>query len=310
MTPTDEFIGIAGASGQLGMLAAAELMRRIPPSRVALLSRTPERLADFAARGVQVRACDFDSVDALPKALEGISSLLLISTGDLGRRVQQHEAAIAAARAAGVKRILYTSFLGAEPDNPALVARDHCATERALRESGLDWTILRHAQYADAILDVIVPNALASGTWISSSGDGRIAPVARSDCAACAAAALLRPDAAGKTYNITGPDLLTYRDMAAMAAAQSGRSIRFTPVDDTGLYGMFDALGAPRSPRDVVAGGFPWCSDDMVSFEAALREGWFAVQSGDAGSLMGRPPRAFADLLNNSLRARKETAAS
>jgi len=309
MTPTDGFVGVTGASGQLGMLAAQALMNRIAPKTVVLLSRTPERLTAFRENGAQVRPCDLDDADELPRAFAGLSTLLVISTDALGRRVAQHAAAIEAARRAGVKRIVYTSFLGAEPGNPALVARDHGATERLLRGSGLEWTILRNAQYAEAILDVIMPNALALGEWRSSGGGGRIAPVARQDCAECAAAALLRPDLAGCTLNIVGSHLLTYRDMAAMMAAMAGKPVRFMPVDDGGLYAVFDAIGAPRSPADIAPGGFPWCSDDMVSFEASLREGWFDVQSGDAQMLMGRPPQAFADLLKDSLRARKETAA-
>ena len=134
------------------------------------------------------------------------------------------------------------------------------------------------------------------------------APVSRTDCAAAAAAALLRPDLAGRTLNIVGPHLLTYRDMAAMIAVAAGRTVRFTPVSEDGLYAMFDALGAPRAPQDVRRGGFPWCSDDMVSFEAALREGWFAVRSEHAQDLLGRPPRAFVDLLRDRFPRLKEPA--
>ena len=308
MTPTDGFVGVTGASGQLGMLAAQALMNRVAPVKTVLLSRTPERLRAFAQCGGQIRRCDLDDKADLLRAFAGISGLLLISSDSLGRRVAQHEAAIRAASEAGVKRIVYTSFLGSEPANPALVARDHCATEEMLRGSGVDWTILRNAQYAEAVLDVIMPNALASGEWRSASGEGRIAPISRADCAEVAAAALLRPDVAGRTLNIVGAEALRYREIAAMIAAASGQPLRFIPVSEGGLYAMFDAIGAPRAPSDVVPGGFPWCSDDMVSFEAALREGWFDVTSRDAEDLLGRPPRAFDDLLNDRFPAWKESA--
>lgn len=308
MTPTDGFVGVAGASGQLGMLAAKALMNRVAPERFVLLSRTPETLSAFTQRGAKVRLCDFDDAAALLPAFAGVSTLLLISSNALGRRVAQHEAAIRAAHEAGVKRIVYTSFLGAEPGNPALVARDHYATENLLRESGLQWTILRNAQYAEAVLDVIMPNALAASEWRSASGEGRIAPISRADCAEAAAAALLRLDLMNRTLNITGPQTLRYREITAMMAAASGRPLQFTAVDDEGLYAMFDALGAPRAPADVAPGSFPWCSDDMVSFEAALRDGWFDVSSQDAHDLLGRPPRAFDDLLRDRFPAWKESA--
>lgn len=308
MTPTDGFVGVTGASGQLGMLAAQALMNRVAPAKTVLLSRTPEKLSAFVQCGAQIRRCDLDDKADLPRAFAGISTLLLISSDSLGRRVAQHEAAIRAAHEAGVKRIVYTSFLGAEPGNPALVARDHCATEKMLRGSGVDWTILRNAQYAEAVLDVIIPNALAAGEWQSASGEGRIAPILRADCAEAAAAALLRPDVAGRTLNIVGAEALRYREIAAMIAAASGQPLRFYPVSEDGLYAMFDAIGAPRAPSDVAPGGFPWCSDDMVSFEGALRDGWFDVTSRDAEDLLGRPPRAFADLLNDRFPAWKESA--
>ncbi len=304
-----ELFGVTGAAGQFGLLAAEALLHLVEPERIVLISRTPENLSRFAALGVQMRFGDFDRADTLPQAFDGISSLLLISTSALGRRVVQHEGAIRAARAAGVRRIAYTSFLAADSGNPALVGRDHQATETILRGSGLQWTILRNAQYADAILDVILPGALAVGEWRSSSGEGRIAVISRAECAACAAAALVRPDAEDKIHAITGPELLRFQDMAAMASEAYSAPLRYVQVDDAGLYAMFDALGAPRAPSDVTPGGFPWCSDDMVSFEAALRDGWFEILSDDACDLLGRPPRGFADLLKDRIRANTENAA-
>lgn len=300
MTQIEQTIGITGAAGQFGRLAADALLQIVPPARTALISRTPATLDRFAAQGAHVRFGDFDQPESLACAFEGIGALLVISTGALGRRTDQHAAAIEAARKAGVKRVVYTSFIAADAGNPALIARDHAATEAMLRAAGPDWTILRNAQYADAILDVILPQAFAAGTWRSASGEGRIAVISRAECAECAAAALLRDDLAGAVCAITGPELLRYRDMAMLAAAAFRKPLEYAPVDDAGLYAMFDALGVPRAPEELDANeAAPWCSDDMVSFEAALRTGRLEILSGAAADLLGRPPRRFQTLLQD-----------
>jgi NAD(P)H dehydrogenase (quinone) len=144
----------------------------------------------------------------------------------------------------------------------------------------------------------MAPNAIASGRWLSSSGDGRIAMVAREDCVRCAVEVLTGEGHENRSYDITGPELLTYRQCAAMAAEIAGRPIDYVPTDDAGMYAMFDALGIPREPvDDQIVAGIPWNSDDMVTFEAAVREGWFEVTSGDVARLTGRTPRSLRSLM-------------
>lgn len=282
---------VTGASGNYGRLAVAGLLDHVPAEDLILLTRTPEKLADLAARGAQVRRGDFDEPESLVAAFSGGTRMLLISATRVGKRVGQHEAAIHAAAAAGVRHIAYTSVVGIGPGNPAVVTRDHGPTEEAMRASGMAWTALRDSQYADAVVHAMAPNAIASGRWLSSSGDGRIAVVARADCVACAVAVLTGEGHENKVYNITGPELLTYRQCAAMAAEISGRPIDYIATDDQGMYAMFDALGIPREPvDDQVIAGIPWNSDDMVTFEAAVREGYFDLLSDDVELLTGRRP--------------------
>lgn len=291
-------IAVTGASGQYGGLAVEGLLGRMPAQDLILISRTPDKLANFVARGADCRFGDFDAPESLRRAFDGADRLLLISGTRVGQRISQHRAAIEAAEACKVRRLVYTSFIGVHPDNPAAIMRDHGATEEMLHASKLEWTILRDAQYSEAVTDVIAPNVLRSGEWRSSTGDGRIAFVARQDCVDCALAVLRSEGHAGKTYNITGPDLLTYREAARMVSQAAGQRINYVPVDDDGLYAMFDAIGVPRKPIDgFVASGVPWNSDDMVSFERAVRERWFEIISDDVETLLGRKPRSLRDLL-------------
>jgi len=301
---------ITGASGQYGTLAVAGLLERIDPGELILITRRPEKLAHLAARGVCVRAGDFDAPASLRSAFSGGDKMLLISSTRVGHRLPQHRAAIDAAVASGVRHIVYTSFIGAAPENPALVAREHAATERMLQSSGVHWTALRDSQYADALADAAAPIALNMGRWISSAGDGKIALVTRRDCVACAVAVLTTPGHLDAVYNITGPELLSYREVAALVAHVAQKRIEFVAVTDGELYEHFDRLGIPREADDKVVQGVPWSSDDMVSFERAIRGGHLAVISGDVKKLTGHEPQAMHSVLREREAALRAAASA
>ncbi len=288
---------VSGASGNYGRLAVAGLLERVPASDLILMSRRPEKLAALAALGAIVRRGDFDDPDSLVSAFAGGDKLLMISTGRVGKRLPQHGNAIRAAATAGVRHIVYTSFVNAGEANPALVAKEHGATEDMLRRSGLAWTAMRDSQYADAMVEVAAPIAIESGRWLASAREGRIGFVTRRDCAACAVAVLTTPGHENRAYDITGPELLSFRQVAALAAELSGQPVEYTVVDDEGMYRMFDALGVPREAvDDHVVNRVPWSSHDMVSFERAIREGFLEVLSRDVERLTGRKPQSLRSL--------------
>ena len=300
-------IAITGASGKYGAAAVEELLRRVAPEELILITRSPAKLAALAARGCQVRRGDFDDQASMVEALRGAARMLLISTGRVGRRLPQHGAAIRAAAQAGVGHIVYTSFVGVADGNPALVIRDHGGTEAMLRDAGVAWTALRDSQYSDAMTEAAGPLALATGVWRSSTGEGRIAFVTREDCVACAVAVLVGEGHENRVYNITGPELLRFRDVSDIIAEVAARPIRYEAVSPEAMIAMFDAMGVPRDAvDDLVVQRFPWSSDDMISFEAAIRTGYFGVISDDVERLIGRKPqsfRHFAERHRDALRA-------
>jgi len=293
---------ITGASGQYGSSAVRKLLKLVPAEDLILLTRRPEKLSEFAALGAQVRRGDFDEPESLKAAFQGGDKMLLISGTRVGARIPQHKAAIDAAVEAGVQHIIYTSMVGISPDNPAIVTVDHGTTEEMLRNSGVAWTALRDQHYADAMVVNMGPNFIRSGVWLSSTKGGKEAPVWREDCVNCAVAVLTSEGHENKIYNITGPELMNFPEFAALITEMSGRKIEYVETDDEGMYAMFDAMGIPREPvDDQSVKGITWNSDDMVTFEASIREGFFNVISNDVEYLTGTPPRTVRQLIEENL---------
>ena len=276
---------ITGASGHLGRLTAEALLHRVEPDEFVLITRTPDRLADLAVRGVDVRAGDFTRPGTLGAAFDGVNDLLLISTDAVGARVPQHQAAVEAAAKAGVRRIVYTSVPEPTADNPAFVVADHAATEAALRESGIRWTVLRNNLYAEYQLDAL-QHAAASGRYVTNTGAGRAAYVTRTDCAAAAAGALVSREVDDSALDVTGPRALDAQDMAHLAAGLGARPVEVQVLDDDAYTASLVTAGVPE-PLAV----------GLASFGAAIRLGHLAAVTDTVRRLSGAAPTPIEALL-------------
>jgi NAD(P)H dehydrogenase (quinone) len=283
---------VTGASGSFGRQVTELLLEKVLASDLILLTRNPSALAQLVARGALVRAADFGKPELLAQALKGGEKMLLISTLAVGpRRRRQHQSAIEAAAAAGIRHIVYTSSTGIHPNTPSLAVADHYFTEELLRRSGLAFTILRDSQYAEIIATMLAPSALRTGKWVMSAGDGRMAFVSKKDCVASAAAVLTSSGHEGAVYEITGPELYSFRQAAAIASELGGRPIEYVAVTDAEKLAFFDRAGVPREHVDGMAnddGTGIWGSEEMVSYERAIREGYFSVCSHHVQLLTGR----------------------
>ena len=300
-------IVISGASGAFGQKATKQLLETVDPSKLILVTRSPDKLAQFAAGGVQVRYGDLDQPETVREAFKGGDKLLLISTLDVGeRRRRQLLAAVDAAKAAGVGHVVYTSSVGIFPRNPAYVVTDHLYTEELLRASGLAWTFMRDAQYAEVITTMMAPLALATGKWESSAKDGCMAFVSKQDCVDCAVAVLSRPGHENAAYEITGPELLSFRDCARITAEVYDKPIQYLDISHEQMQANFDAAGVPRKYTDGMHSerGASWGSEEMMSYEQAIRESWFAVASHHVKHILGRPARSLREVLQATRGAR------
>jgi NAD(P)H dehydrogenase (quinone) len=279
---------VTGASGQLGRRAVELLLARKDPSlKIVAGTRTPEKLAGLD--GVEVRRVDFEQPSTLASAFAGVDRLLLVSTDALdrpGRRLEQHVAAITAAKAAGVKHVVYTSATNPDADSPALVAEDHRKTEEALAASGLGYTVLRNALYTELLL-MSLPPAVASGVLYAAAGDGAQNYVTREDCAAAAAAAVASSFEGKRTLDVTGPAAHTFNELAAFAEKLSGKAVRYQP------------LTAEQATAGLVGAGVPApFAAVLVGFDLAVAQGRANVTSNVVNELTGRPAQGVEAFLN------------
>ena len=282
---------VAGGSGRLGQMVLDQLLHAAVPDIIAT-TRTPQKLGAYASLGVDVRHADLNDPQTLSKAFEGADRLLLISTDDLfsGKRIQQHTNAIAAARRAGIRHILYTSMQEPEASTAIPFSPDHVATEQAIRESGLGYTILRVAWYAENPIELgLIQAALQTGMWLSSAGTARIAYVTRYDVARAAASALASSVEACQIYDITGPAAMSAAELAASLSRAAGRTIQVREVDHETL-----------SRELVLSGVLPQLAPMIVTTDANTRAGNFEGVSSAVLQLTGTPPKDFESFLREN----------
>jgi NAD(P)H dehydrogenase (quinone) len=297
-------IAISGASGDLGRRVSEILLSRMNPQDVTLVSRHPENRADAAKRGARVVAGDYRNPDSLLSAYEGNDVLMVISGHAVAKRIPEHRNAIAAAKKVGVRHIVYTSVAGIHPRNPTISAGDHIVTERDLHDSGLGYTSLRNQTYSE-LFTPMAQSALESGVWLQVGDKGRVAPVSKDDIALCAAACLLEPEKHSRvTYEITGPQLLSFRDIADMFSRLYQVPIGYKIISPAQMYEAFDAWGIPRGfNEDTDHPAAAYGSDEIVSAYTAFDQGFHAVLSHHVEFITGKQPVSLGEIMAKAKQA-------
>ncbi|AWK89016.1 SDR family oxidoreductase [Azospirillum thermophilum] len=285
-TPSFPTLLVTGASGHLGQRVLHHLLEtlKVPAERIVATTRNPDRLASLAARGVTVRAADFDDRASLAAAFRGVDRLLLISTDVLdrpGHRLAQHKAAVEAAAQAGVGHVVYTSMPGPQT-SAVLFAPDHAGTEAALAASGLPgWTVLRNHWYFENIFHAL-PSILATGQWYAATGNGGLAHIARDDLALAAATALAGKTEGKTVLTLSGARAYTTAELADLIGQTAGRPIQVIQVPVEGLVQGMLGAGLPEPVARVFA-----------SFDENTAKGGFGEVTGDFKALTGRDPQPF-----------------
>ena len=283
-------IAITGASGHLGRLIIADLLKTVAAEQLVAIVRDPTKVADLAQKGVQVRRAEYGDAAALQAALTGVEKLLLISSSEVGQRAPQHRNVIEAAKAAGVTFIAYTSLLHADR-SPLGLAEEHVATEKMLAESGIPFALLRNGWYTENYL-ASVPPALEHGAFIGSAGEGKIASATRADYAEAAARVMTLDNQAGNVYELAGDEAWTLSDLTAQLSELSGKPVVYQNLSEADFKAALQGAGLPEPFAALLA------NSDVGASKGGLFD-----DSRQLSTLIGRPTTPLAE----SLRALLQT---
>lgn len=281
---------VTGANGNLGRAAIGNLMALVGPSGFVAGTRDPSSAfaRELTASGVEVRRADFDDPDRLTAAFEGVEAALIISTYAANSvRPGQNRNAIEAAKRAGVRRLAYTSFAGASPTSGAEHSiQVHWPTEQALIGSGMAYTILRHALYADIMVGDL-EETLATGLLRRAAGLAACAYIARDDLGLSAAMVLAKPGHDNRIYTETMEQTLTGSQIAASMSEVFEREIRYEPVPSAEWPAyMTQHWGVPAE-----------LAKSSLGTMGAIENGEFDITSPDYETITGRKPKTMRQFL-------------
>jgi len=275
-------IVVTGASGKLGSLVVKALLERVPAGEIVAAVRSVEKAAELKVLGVELREADYARPETLTAAFASAEKVLLISSNALGpERVAQHQAAIDAAVKAGVKLLAYTSLLGVE-GSPLILAKDHLATEKAIRKSGLTFVFLRNGWYLENHTEALGP-ALAHGAILGAAGEGRFSSAAREDYARAAAAVLTSAGHENKAYELAGDSSYSLTELAAEVTKASGKTVVYRDLPEKEYAGALAGFGLPAPIAEMLADS-----------DAGASRGELESSSRDLGTLSGQPTTTLA----------------
>lgn len=274
-------IVVTGATGQLGRLVIAALLKKVPAAEIVAAVRNVEKAGDFAESGIQVRYADYSQAESWDEALKGADKVLLISSSEIGQRANQHRSVIEAAKRSGVKLLAYTSVLHAGTSALGLAA-EHRETEALLKASGVPCVLLRNGWYTENYTGG-VPVALAHGGVYGCAGDGRISSATRADYAEAAAAVLTSDNQAGRVYELAGDTSYTLTELAAEISRQSGRETGYVNLPEVEYKNLLVKAGLPEAIAGLLA------DSDTGASKGALFD-----DSRQLSTLIGRPTTSLA----------------
>ncbi|MEO6732610.1 MAG: SDR family oxidoreductase [Ferruginibacter sp.] len=278
---------ITGANGHLGKQVINFLQQKDPALKIAGLVRSKEKGAEIQKEGIELRIGDYTNTNSLQNALKEVETLLLISSSNLENRITQHVNAINAAKAAGVKHIIYTSISQAHKRLSAL-AVDHIETEEAIKASGIPYTILRNTFYSEYFESIFLGNAIDTGDWYYPANGAKLNFANRTEMAEALANVLLEPTAhLNKTYEITSLNAYSFPELAAFVSKAAGKEIKFADIP---MEAFKDGLDKASLPGDL--------KDFLTDNANAVSKGALENTTTDLETLLGRKPQDFSAFIH------------
>ena len=278
---------VTGASGELGRETLQILLKTMDSSRLVAMVRDPKKASLLAEQGVEIRRADYLDPSSLAAAFAGVDKVLLVSAVAFTDRLAQHLNVIEAAEQAGVKHIVYTSIQrkpGSTHIIPMVTESDQ-ATEQALTQSSLDYTVVRNSLYQE-VLPLMLGSDWAAGGIHMTTGDGQAAMASRKDLAQANALILTQPGHAGKTYTLGASEAISFKEIATTLSAITGREVPYRIVSKDDFTIRLTAAGFPLAVADF-----------LHEWVMAVNLGEFSEVTGDLEQLIGRRPQSCKDFI-------------
>jgi NAD(P)H dehydrogenase (quinone) len=283
-------VAVTGATGHLGQHVVIGLLERLPPQDVIAVARNREKTEVLAQRGAVVRMANYGDPESLKKAFAGAEKVLLISSSEIGQRIEQHRNVIEAAKAKGVNHIAYTSAPQAATTS-LIVAPEHKATEELIFQCGMQYTILRNNWYTENYLQDI-EIAGETGAIVASVGEGRVASASRVDYAAGAIAVLLGQGHEGKIYEFGGDYAWDYNELAEAIGDIINKPVVYQSVDTQTRIENLKNTGMDEAFAELTA-----VLDDNI------KDGLLSEVTGHLSDLIERPTTPLKKGLQDALSA-------
>ncbi len=280
---------VTGATGHLGTDVINNLLEKTDSGNIIALARDLSKAAPLRDKGVEIREGNYDDYGSLVSAFTGIDKVYFVSASDIDKRIRQHKNVVAAAKEAGVKHIIYTSFQrenDTESSPIAAIAEAHLATEEQLKDSGMQYTILKHNLYMDFLPMFLGEQVLETGTIFLPAGDGKAAVAMRSDMGAVGAAILTSEGHENKVYNISAPVAYSFQEIAEELSNISGKKISYISPEKEVFVNTLKEAGVPEEGIGI-----------SVGFAEAIKQGELAETAPTIEALTGKKPITLRQFL-------------
>lgn len=282
---------VTGATGHFGKSTIDFLLQKgISSTNIVALVRDEEKAADLKSQGVVLRIGDYDNYTSLVNAFKGVEKLLFVSGSDIFKRGAQHQNVVTAAKEAGVQHIVYTSFQGKNETESSplwLVAQSHLQTEVWLKESGMDYTILKNTLYMDFVPAFLGEKVLETGVIYLPAGEGKVGAVLRSEMAEATANILTGTAHEGKTYRFTNNEAFSYQEVAQYLSAITDKTINYIAPTAAEYAHTLTEHGVPADFIGLFS-----------SFAVAQANGELDMVGTDLEQLLGRKPTSVKTFLH------------
>ncbi len=275
---------VTGAAGHLGAAVIETLLKKLPAQQIAALVRQEEQQSELQSKGLQAFVGNYADINSLEKAMNGVDTVLLISAGYEGDRMQQHRNVIDTAKKAGVKSIAYTSRNLKDKNTLAnKLMVEHFQTEDYIKESGLNYTIFRNVLYMDVLPLFVGKQVIETGIF-QPAGVGKVAFALRKEMGEAMANVLFIEDCENKIYKFTGSEASSFYDVASVLTELSGNEVKYTPVEIPAFEKMMKEKGLPEAMVQKIA-----------DFNADIKNGQEAEVTNDLENKLGRKPASLEE---------------